>query len=138
MHQKVTANKKGRKDARVNLWRDREEKTLLVARLVAAAWFGEPAEGMTVNHINGDQLDNRAENLEWVTHAENIKLGFSCGLYASIQRPTTLIHESGKAITFPSMAEAGRWLGRNCGYITNVKKTGRKATAKDGSQYMVV
>lgn len=138
MRQRVTANSKGRKDARVCLWRDGKEKTHLVARLVASAWIGEPTAEMTVNHINGNPLDNRAENLEWVTHAENIKLGFSCGLYASIQRPTTLIHESGNAITFPSMSEAGRWLGRNGGYISNVKRTGRTATARDGSRYMVV
>lgn len=48
-------------------------KTVKVHRLVARAFLGEPpAPGMTVNHKNGNTLDNRLENLEWTTPSENI------------------------------------------------------------------
>lgn len=48
------------------------DRNLLVHRLVAATWV-EPVLGRThVNHMNGDRLDNRAENLEYVTPQENL------------------------------------------------------------------
>lgn len=46
-----------------------------IHRLVAEA-FCEKADGQTeVNHINEDKTDNRACNLEWVTHKANANCG---------------------------------------------------------------
>lgn len=42
-----------------------------VHRLVAQAWAPNHDGKPFVNHINGKRDDNRAENLEWVTMAEN-------------------------------------------------------------------
>ena len=44
-----------------------------VSRLVAAAFIGEIDQGVIVDHINSDKLDNRAENLRIVSHSDNIK-----------------------------------------------------------------
>lgn len=45
----------------------------LVARLVAKAFIGPPPfEGAEVRHLNGNSLDDRAENLAWGTHSENM------------------------------------------------------------------
>lgn len=45
----------------------------LVHKLVALAWHGQCPDGHEVDHANGDILDNRPENLEYVTHAENMR-----------------------------------------------------------------
>ena len=42
----------------------------LVHRLVAEAFIG-PAGDLTVNHKNGDKLDKRLSNLEYMTQADN-------------------------------------------------------------------
>ena len=43
-----------------------------IHRLVALSFCEGYEDGKDVNHKNGNRLDNRAENLEWVTRAENI------------------------------------------------------------------
>ena len=48
-------------------------QTLYVHRLIAMAWHADTYfAGSEVNHINGNPRDNLAENLEWVTHRQNI------------------------------------------------------------------
>jgi hypothetical protein len=45
-------------------------RRVYVHKLVADAFLG-PGPGLVVDHVNGDKLDNRLTNLEWVTRATN-------------------------------------------------------------------
>ena len=40
-------------------------------KLVAEAWFGPRPKGMQIDHLNGNIMDWRGTNLEYVTPAEN-------------------------------------------------------------------
>jgi len=47
--------------------------SIRVHRAVWTYFHGRIPDGMVINHKNGNKLDNRLENLECVSHADNIK-----------------------------------------------------------------
>ena len=55
---------------RVWLWAPIKERCF-IHRLVATHFCEGYSEGLVVNHIDGNKLNNRADNLEWVTRSEN-------------------------------------------------------------------
>lgn len=54
-------------------WEECGSHNLRVSRLVCASYHGPaPFEGAVVDHIDGNKHNNRPDNLEWVTQAENL------------------------------------------------------------------
>lgn len=125
------------RDFRVSLWKDGEVKTCLVSRLVAMTWVSGYKQGLTVNHIDGNPQNNKRENLEWLTLADNIRVGYECGLYQSTQRKVTLF-SNGESITFSSMSAASRALGKNNRYVSCAFKRGSKVRDNCGVEYSII
>ncbi len=55
----------------VNLFKDNETKMLKAHRALMQAFVPNPENKRTVNHKDGNKLNNHISNLEWATHKEN-------------------------------------------------------------------
>lgn len=66
--------------AQVSLYNKGQNKKFLIHRLVATAFCSNPKNKNFVNHIDGNKLNNHANNLEWVTASENMVHAFSNSL----------------------------------------------------------
>ena len=64
--------------ARVSLFKEGKTKNHFVHRIVAATFKG--VSELQVNHINGLKLDNRINNLEYVTASRNLQHAYDTGL----------------------------------------------------------
>lgn len=136
LRQKSPKAGKSRHDLRVSLWKNGEPKDFLVARIIAMTFVEGFADGLTVNHKDGNFLNNSASNLEWMSLGDNIRDGFKTGLYKNAQTKVRLIDEREAYIDFDSMAEASRYLCRNNGYLSNrLKNQKTTVTAADGEVF---
>ena len=56
----------------VKLWSNRKMTRRYIHRIVMET-FSPTSKKMEVNHIDHDKGNNRLDNLEWVTHKENLR-----------------------------------------------------------------
>ena len=104
---------------------DGKRKSRPVHRLVALAFVPNPAALPVVNHIDGNKLNNNADNLEWVTHQDNsIK-----SLAQKVREKKPIARVKGGKIkeAFLSISQAAKY--RQCDY------RGLYEAVKNGTKY---
>ena len=69
----------------ITLYNKRVTRTVTIHRLVAEHFLPAPlVEGLEINHMDGNKLNNSAWNLEWCTRQHNIKHAWATGLIKSV------------------------------------------------------
>lgn len=63
---------------------DGQHRTFYIHRLVAEAFIGERPDGYQINHIDGNKLNNRFDNLEYCSRSDNIKHSYRTGLNSNV------------------------------------------------------
>ena len=81
----------------VSLWKNNKGSSKTIHRLVALAYLPNPNNLPEVNHIDGNKLNNRVSNLEWITSSGNSQHAYDTGLV----KQTKLLDDS----TYESLLE---------------------------------
>lgn len=136
---KYTKNKSGY--YMVRLSKDGIAKTYRVNRLIALTFIDNPVNKETVNHINGNKLDNRVENLEWATHKEQaihrhkiLKVPYSDCKECHEANKKRIIRNDGKI--YNSLLEAKKDLNNQNAHITEVCQGKLKSTCGYSFKYL--
>lgn len=131
---KTQANKKGYQVIRVTI--NRVKRTFRIHRLVAQYFVSNPNNKTQVNHIDGNKNNNRYDNLEWCSNAENAHHAIKTGLWESVIEGAKLENEKRKKkviarnihtneiLRFSSISDAERQIGTR--HIVDVIKGKRK------------
>jgi hypothetical protein len=64
----------------VVLYNNGKAKSFRVHQLVGKSFIHNPLNKPYINHLDGIKSNNNVDNLEWVTHSENVKHAFKIGL----------------------------------------------------------
>lgn len=115
---------------RVNLHKKGQKpKKFYVHRLVALSFIPNPLNKPEANHQNGNTLDNRLENLNWMTSKENTAHAIELGLFKLNNKPVIATNlDTLERLEFKSMTEAANQLGVHIANLHKVLKGKRNQT----------
>lgn len=76
-HKFLKPNDNGKGYMSVYLFKDGKREKYYIHRLVAEAYIPNPDNLETVDHIDGNKEHNYINNLQWMTHEDNVRKGTS-------------------------------------------------------------
>ena len=111
-------------------------KTVQVHRFVYECYHGIIPDGLVIDHINDDRIDNRLCNLQLLTPQENsIKAAKNRGK-RSPPRPVVAINlTTGDRHYFPSMSSAGKELGFHSARVQDICERIHHSTRSNFDDY---
>jgi len=85
------------------------KKSVFVHRIIALTFHPNPLNLPEVNHIDNNRRNNRADNLEWISHSDNVKQAVEVGRKVSIPTRKSAIRitlRNGISTEYSSLEEA--------------------------------
>ena len=101
-------------------------RSKIVHRLVADAFCEKRVGTNYVDHIDGDKLNNKAENLRWVTASENVR---NPNTSSQAKKRVSGTLKNGNTVVFSSGVEAAEKVGC-CPSSISLCCNGKRRTAK--------
>jgi hypothetical protein len=78
------------------------DRAVAIHDLIATAYLGTRPDELCVNHKNGVKTDNRPENLEYVTLAENTRHSMRIGHHVCCYPERTWTYIDGRCLDIPA------------------------------------
>jgi DNA-binding CsgD family transcriptional regulator len=107
-------------------------RSTTVHRLIALAFLGHKPDGLQINHKDGDKLNNRPENIEYVTSAKNNHHAISTGLRKMKLSDAEIETVKSMAVAL-SFREIGRRFGVSYKTVSKVVNDRRTRRADAGA-----
>lgn len=120
---------------KVELWTGGRRRTVLVHRLVGEAFLGPLPDGLQTRHLNGNGFDNRASNLKYGTHLENMQDAIKHGTHVSLRMKARTHCSKGHEYTEENTARTtdGCRLCRRCSTDSSIATQKRARARREAS-----
>lgn len=118
-HVKTYINNKGYPC--INLYQHSKVHKFQIHRLIGLFFIPNPLNLPEINHIDGNTLNHAIDNLEWVTHSQNLKHAWDTGLFSN-RCPNASIKRKGGTSRYVGVSwseDRKRW----CAHIRVNKKS---------------
>lgn len=124
-----------------DLYCNNKQRTWKVHRLVAMAFIPNPEKKPTVNHKDGNKLNNNVDNLEWCTQHEQNEHFYRLGLKSkeNIDKAIKAMNKANAkkvkcletGVVYESASDAGRKIGISSSLVMMCCRGKRKSCGKD-------
>jgi hypothetical protein len=99
----------------IDLWKDGKRYKRLLHRLVAEAYVPNPENKPEVDHKDDDIYNFKADNLQWLTHKENLHKSYNTMSPVRNYRKCKLVKDEQVVGEFDSILQCSRFASLNYG-----------------------